>query len=387
LLWSGLPSGETKELLTGSSPRTVTMPVLVDGRSVLLPVDVAAARASGLAELLDELEARAHRRPGSLAHALPASDADELEHVAATLDDARRYLDGSVVDYFRRALDQSKADDGSLGPTKVLPLVLGILGAISQHVREVKPDVRRALLSVGADGAEFAGWLYRDLQDTATATYWYDRAMEWAQEAHDTVMQGYVLLRKSQMAYDLRDAHRVVTLAEAAQHGPWQLPLKVRAEVAQQNALGLAMIGEPMSAVEHEMDTARDLLATASLSDQAGPGSSYFTVNTLLLRQATCYTEAGKPAKGATLFAEAITSGGLSRRDAGFFGARRATALALSGEPDEAAAVGLQAVQVARETTSERTLQLLGEVVQTLTPWSSRPGPRALKQAVSTSPR
>ena len=188
----------------------------------------------------------------------------ELEHLAAALDNARRYLDGSVVDFFREQLDRSKADDGNRGPHKALPLVLGILGAISQHVREVKPDVRCALLSVGADGAEFAGWLYRDLQDQATATYWYDRAMEWAQEAHDTVMQGYVLLKKSQMAYDIRDAHRVVTFAEAAHQGPWRFPLTVRAEVTQQNALGLAMVGAPMSAVEQEMDTARDLLAKAS---------------------------------------------------------------------------------------------------------------------------
>ncbi len=72
-------------------------------------------------------------------------------------------------------------------------------------------------------------------------------------------MQGYVLLKKSQMAYDLRDAHRVVTLAEAAQHGPWQLPHKIRAEVTQQAALGLAMIGEPMSKVECIMDEAREL--------------------------------------------------------------------------------------------------------------------------------
>jgi len=103
------------------------------------------------------------------AHALPASDLDELEHVAAALDDARRYLDGSVVDYFRQQLDRSKADDGNLGPTKALPLVLGILGAISQHAREVKPGVRFSLLSLGADGAEFVGWLYRDLQDPSNA--------------------------------------------------------------------------------------------------------------------------------------------------------------------------------------------------------------------------
>ncbi len=44
-----------------------------------------------------------------------------------------------------------------------------------------------------ADGAEFAGWLYRDLQDHASAAYWYDRAMEWAQAANNTAMQGYAL--------------------------------------------------------------------------------------------------------------------------------------------------------------------------------------------------
>jgi hypothetical protein len=112
-------------------------------------------------------------------------------------------------------------------------------------VREVKPAVRRPLLSLGADGAEFAGWLYRDLQDPPGAAYWYDRAMEWAQEAGDTAMQGYVLLKKSQMAYDLRDAHRVVTFAEAAESGPWRFSGTVRAEATQQRAFGMAMIVPP----------------------------------------------------------------------------------------------------------------------------------------------
>src|SRR6266851_4889447 len=130
------------------------------------------------------------------------------------------------------------------GPRKPSPLVLGILGAISQHAREVKPGVRFSLLSLGADGAEFVGWLYRDLQDPSNATYWYDRAMEWAQEANDTAMQGYVLLKKSQMAYDLRDAHRVVTFAEAAQGGRWRFPSRVRAEVTQQQAFGRVRLSE-----------------------------------------------------------------------------------------------------------------------------------------------
>jgi hypothetical protein len=326
-------------------------------------------------------------RPEIVVPNVPTGDPDEREHLVAALDDAHRYLDGSVVGYFRSSLDASKADDGHLGPSQALPRVLGVLGAIAQHVREVKPDIRHALLSVGADGAEFAGWLYRDLQDVSAATYWYDRAMEWAQEAQDTAMQGYVLLRKSQMAYDQRDAHRVVTFADAANSGPWRLPPTIQSEVAQQHALGLAMTGEPMSAIEQEMATARDLLTNApDSSDQPEPGSA-FTMETLLLRQATCYTEAGKPAQGGTMFADVIRSGRLSKRDAGFFGARHAAALALSGEPDEAAAVGLQAVQTARETNSSRTLRVLADVATTLAPWSNRPGPQALRQALTTSPQ
>ena len=253
--------------------------------------------------------------------------------------------------------------------------MLVILGAISQHVREVKPDVRTSLLSLGADGAEFAGWLHRDLHDHASAAYWYDRAMEWAQAANDTAMQGYVLLKKSQMAYDERDPTRVAILAEAAQAGPWQLPVPVRAEVTQQQALGLAMIGEPLAAVETKMATARSLLDGHAPQDERDMTfSSYFTADTLRLRCAACYTEAGKPALAASLFAEALKSTALSRRDAGFFRARRATALALSGEPDEAAKIGLEALTIARETNSERTISVLADTAQTLAPWSSRPG-------------
>jgi transcriptional regulator with XRE-family HTH domain len=399
LLWFELPDEPGTKAAT-RSPRALALPVILNGRSVLLPIDIEAAKADGLGPLLKELTASGQAivsgaggirivagRPvaqSMVAHALPTGDLDELQRVAAALDDARKYMDDSVLDYFGEQLHRSKSDDGNLGAGRALPFVLGILGAISEHVRDVKPPVRGSLLSLGADGAEFVGWLYRDLQDHVSAAYWYDRAMEWAQAANDTAMQGYVLLKKSQMAYDERDALRVSTLAEAAQHGPWQLPIRVRAEVIQQEALGMAMLGEPLSAVQGKIDTARQLLADIADDEPDDRFGAYFTAETLMLRCATCYTEAGKPARAAALFDEVIGSGALSRRDAGFFRARRATALALSGEPDEAAAVGLQAVQVAKEISSGRTIRVLIEVVRILGPWSSRPGPRALKEAVTT---
>ncbi|MEU6187626.1 helix-turn-helix transcriptional regulator [Nocardia sp. NPDC047038] len=176
---------------------------------------------------------------------LPVGLAGDLQRVGEALEDARRYFDGSVVDFFRMQLTRCKTDDGSLGPADALPLTLSVLEVIRRHCREVRPDVQRELLTVGADAAEFAGWLYRDLHDPVAATVLYDRAMEWAQASGNLPMQGYVLLKKSQMAYDSRDTGTLLTLAQAAKDGPWQLPARVKAEVVQQEALGLAMVGEP----------------------------------------------------------------------------------------------------------------------------------------------
>lgn len=314
----------------------------------------------------------------------PALEVDE-QHVEAALADARRYFDGPVVDYFCHRLDACMADDGELGPTKTLPTVLGLLHAVEQHGREVQPAVRRALLSFGACCAEFAGWLYRDTNDPVQAGFWYDRATEWAQEARDFPMQGYVLLKKSQMAYDARDSLRVSTLAQAAQEGPWQLPIRVRAEVTQQEAVGMAMLGEPFPAVERKLDDARHLLAQATSDDRSGLLGAYFNDDTLLLRNASTFTEAGKPAQAAVVFNDVLTDASLSRRDAGYFRSRRAAALALSGEPDEAAKVGLIAVDAAIVTNSRRTLRVLDEVVRTLTPWNGRPAVRELRDALVTT--
>ncbi|WP_454199262.1 helix-turn-helix domain-containing protein [Nocardia sp. Marseille-Q1738] len=307
---------------------------------------------------------------------LPPDYSEDLQRTGQALEDAHRYFDGTVVEFFRNQLVRCKADDGSLGPAEALPLTLAVVRTIRRHCRDVHPDVRRQLLAVGADGAEFAGWLYRDLHDSLTATFFYDRAMEWAQAAGNLPMQGYVLMKKSQMAYETRDTGTLLTLAQAAKDGPWQLPIRVRAEVMQQEALGLAMVGEPVNVVTQTLDDAQHLLGRAGGADDFLV--SYFNESTLLLRSACCYTEAGKPSLATQLFGKVLAGGSLSRRDAGFFSARQAKAFALSGEPDEAARVAVQSVVIARETRSERTMNVIADVVRTLDPWSHRPQVRQL---------
>ncbi|GGO82511.1 helix-turn-helix domain-containing protein [Wenjunlia tyrosinilytica] len=412
LLWFKLPGSE-RQFAASANPRQGTdhkseqrprnqgsalLPVVVNGQQVFVPVDAEALATSGVGSLsalpadgttATEFEAMSplYRRTlisGIAAAALPGRGLEELQRARSALEDSRRCPDGPVVDCFRTQLDLAKRDDGALGPKKTLPVVLGLLGAIEQHARGVKPKARRELLSVGADGAEFAGWLYRDMRQPGQAGFWYDRAMEWAQEADDAAMQGYVLLKKSQMAYDERDAVRVLTFAQAGRHERWQLPPRARAEVTQQQALGLAMTGEPLDAVKQKLDEARGLLAAVP-SDDPSPLGAYFTADTLLLRKAVTYTEAGKPSMAVELFGEAIGAGTLSRRDTGFFNARRAAAVAFCGEPDEAAQLGRRSAEVAHAMKSERTLRVLSEVLHTLDRWSSRPAVRDFREALRAS--
>jgi hypothetical protein len=185
------------------------------------------------------------------------------------------------------------------------------------------------------------------------------------------------------MAYEERDARRVLTLAQAAQYGPWRLPSYVRAEVTQQEARGLAMIGESLSTIERKLDDTRLLLAGATPDDDPDNHlSSYCNEGTLTLRDASCYIEAGKPHQAATLYKQVLSTDLLSRRDRGYFLARLTSSLALAGEPDDAATAGLEAVQLATATTSQRTKRELMRALVTLKPWHNRPGPRALREAV-----
>jgi tetratricopeptide (TPR) repeat protein len=402
------PPDEPAADATPDMPRDrVVLPVMIGGRQVLLPLDADTIERNGLGSLLDELATSGKssgRSPtaatgwnydpmsplsrrsllanGLAAAALPALAADEARHVAAALADARRYLDGDVVAYFRRQLDASKADDGRLGPAKTLPTVLTILGAIDRHAREVKPQVRRQLLRVGADGAEFAGWLYRDAKHPERAGFWRDRAMEWAQVAGDMAMQGYVLLKKAQAAYDERDATGMLTLAQAAGAGPWQLPTRVRADVAQQEARGHAMLGDDNAVVARKLDEAHQLLDDAPTADDDQLGAHY-NQTLLTMQTAICYTEAGQPRRAAELYQEWLSSNRFSPRDYGYFLSLMASSLALAGEPDAAAATGLKSLSLARTTSSGRTTEELGKVLVTLKPWENRAAVRELRDAVS----
>ena len=299
---------------------------------------------------------------------------DEIQHLAAALENARRYADRDVARYFDRRLATYAASDGARGPRQTLPLVLAAVAALEHTARDAKPAVRRELLRTGARGAEFAGWLYRDSAVPDLAAYWHDRAIEWAQVSGDQALQAYVLLKKGQATWDTRDAQRMLVLSQAVQAGPPELPARVRAEAVQQEARGLAMLGGDMGLIESKLALARSLLAGQQPGTEGGSMvGTHYGAPLLAMQTAICYCEAGQPARSVEIYTEFLTSEAFSRRDYGYFRALAAAALVAAGRPDDAAAAGSEACAIAIATTSGRTLAELSRLFERLRPWRGRP--------------
>lgn len=318
----------------------------------------------------------------------PAVTPDDLKRIAAALQDAHRYMDLEVVEYFRERIAACAVSDGASGPKGVLPVVLGIVGAIESGGRHVKASVRGQLLAVGAQGAEFVAWLYRDLGMQEMADYWRDRAIDWAQEAGDLSMQGYALLKKSQACWDDRDAIRMLSLARAVQEGPWRASIRVRAEAVQQEARCHAMLSGDLEMMERKLDEAQNLLAEGAAHDdqEGGPQlGAHYGPELLTMQIAICYWEAGRPGRAVEVFQDHLTTEAFSRRDYGYFTSLMASALAAAGEPREACRVGIDALGIALATNSTRTTREIARVASCLQPWRHHPPVRDLYDALAAS--
>ncbi|WP_454859607.1 helix-turn-helix domain-containing protein [Promicromonospora soli] len=308
------------------------------------------------------------RRP---AMTLSLSDAtlEMAERVRLGFANPRRFADAGLVSVFRLQLETAKAVDGRSGAAAALPTSLGVVAGLRSVLPDIPDHAQSTALTLSAEAAEFTGWLFRDLANNDQASYWYDQAMEYAQRCGDTAMQGYVLMRKSQMSYDAGDGQRVLEYARAALDGPWKLTTLGHAETVLQFAKGELMTGQRAD-IEDTIQRAQDL----------APDHHAL----LHVREATCWIEAGEPERAVALYDQALASSGLSTRDRGFFRARRAVALAQAGLPMASAATALDALDVAVQTGSNRTLQVVGDARTKLLPWRTDPLVDQLGQALSS---
>ncbi|GAA4232935.1 transcriptional regulator with XRE-family HTH domain [Streptosporangium album] len=234
---------------------------------------------------------------------------------------AARYVTPELVGYFKDQLLIHYRADALLGPRHLVGPVSAQFASIIELASSAEPELRRELFRLAAAYAAFVGWLYQDAGSTERAFSWLSTNLEMAHRAHDVHMVSHALTNRAMLSADLGDATAVIDLTEAA---------------------------------------LVDFLV----------GNACRTPNYLLIQRATCYTRLGLTQQSSALWEEIIPAmPATSRRDIGVFRARQAVALAVT-EPEQAADVAAEALQIAQETGSARLIRELAGLRSRMTLWA-----------------
>ncbi|MFG3071751.1 helix-turn-helix domain-containing protein [[Kitasatospora] papulosa] len=277
---------------------------------------------------------------------------------------------GTPVEHFQRVRRLLIDNDNLLGPRRAIEATREYIEDIKDLRKDAKGTDRHALMELQTQYAEFASWLYQDLGDFDSAQFWLDRAFQWSHTVADGDLTSYVMARKAQLAGEMRDLVDVVDLAEAAQR--MARPRSRLAAVARTyESYGHALRGEPTDS-ERAIDDVRNALDR--VSGDTTPWGVWLNEQYVEVHRAQGLEVLGKHAEAAEIFNSAIRSlpDGY-HRDRGVYMARAAVAHAGAGAPDEAAAVGLQALTVATDTGSGRIVRELARLDKALFPWQRQP--------------
>jgi tetratricopeptide (TPR) repeat protein len=272
--------------------------------------------------------------------------------------------------------------DNLLGPRHLIPTVHEHIRVIQQlRVGRAGAD-RRALLSLQAEFAEFAGWLHQDCGDFRQAQYWLDRALDWSHAVADPEMTVFVMARKSQLAGDMRDPEGAIDLADAAA-AIARPGSRLHAVALTYQAHGYALAGDPASSMR-TIDQARSMAATLEKAKEPGR-ATWLDGAYVEVQQGRCLSALGSHEQAVTVYQQAIRDLPQPfRRDRGVYLAREAQAYSGTREPEQAATIGMKALAIAEETGSGRIVNELALLDGNLAQWTRVPAVATFRDALTT---
>lgn len=290
--------------------------------------------------------------------------------------------DLSPVEHLRRMRKMLVDSDNLLGPRHLILTVHEHIRAI-QELRVGREGAdRRALLSLQAEFAEFAGWLHQDCGDYRQAQYWLDRALDWSHAIADPEMTVFVMARKSQLAGDMRDPESAIDLADAAA-AIARPGSRLHAVALTYQAHGYALAGDPTSSMR-TIDQARSLAAAAEKEKEPGR-ATWLDGAYVEVQQGRCLSALGSHERAVAVYQQAIRDLPQPfRRDRGVYLAREAQAYSGTREPEQAATIGMEALAIAGETGSGRIVNELALLDSDLARWARVPAVAAFRDALTT---
>lgn len=276
--------------------------------------------------------------------------------------------DGTTLGLFQSMFTEQRLLGRTVSPTLVLPVVTAQTRLTLAMAAAARDGERRALLVLAARYAEYTGWMAQEAGDEAAAIAWTAEAARAAAAGGDPELARYALVRRAEIDLYRSDAAGVIEHSVRAQHDGGRD--RVTGLALEREAQGHALAHD-RSRSERAADRAQEVLAAAGTAAGLGPLSA---PNRHALVAGWCLCDLGRPEAAAELLDREVPLVPESaRREVARFGARRALAHALAGDPGTAATLALQLLPVATQVDSATVRVDLHRLGKVLGRWERRP--------------
>ncbi|MGH2602259.1 MAG: helix-turn-helix domain-containing protein [Dehalococcoidia bacterium] len=275
----------------------------------------AARQAAGLS--LRGLARRLPMNPGYLSqiergHRLPSADllarlsdvlGVEMELPAEVGEPVPDTLNPDVPGHLAEILARQRRLEDAIGARPLLVPTAGQLSLVTGLVVDARGSLRRPVLDVAAQWAQFGGWLHTAAADYRGAALWFDRAADWALENDDPNMISTVLNLRGYIAWKRGQLGAMLGLSQAAQRDR-RATRGLLAVAAQQEARAHALLGDAEGA-DRKLDEAIEH-AEAADPDAEPPWVYFYGADYLRMQRGRAYRYLGRYAEAAELLAAGL---------------------------------------------------------------------------------
>jgi transcriptional regulator with XRE-family HTH domain len=202
-----------------------------------------------------------------------ALDPDEAERLCGAAHHPRQRADAAVMDSLAVVLAEQRRMEDAIGSAQLVAPVVAQLAVVEDLMSEARGPLRQRALDIGAQWAQFGGWLHASIGNPSAGRRWYAMALESATEVGNHNMVATALSLRGHLAWLARQPGPLIGLSQAAGRQP--ASPGVRALAAQQEARGHALVGEAYEA-DRLLDAAAELAAQAAEHRDDEPPWVYF---------------------------------------------------------------------------------------------------------------
>lgn len=229
----------------------------------------------------------------------------------------------TAVDILAARLAEARQLEDEVGAAPMLPTVIDHLTTITDMVCQSRSPVRPRLVAVGAQWAQFGGWVHLATGRHRRAGLLLDRALEWATEVGDRDMVSTVLSFKGHAAWIRGQVGPTIGLTQAALRDT-TVYVGQRAYDRYQLARGFTAARDRQTAVE-ELAAGSDLAAEAVEYTGPRPPWHYYRSRAFFMLEAgLVYQLLGENARAVELLRDGLAGLPAEMRQAGWTGMYRA---------------------------------------------------------------